>query len=198
MNRISLLGLSTSALLLLAPLPSCSSTPTPELSPEEMMAQWQEMNAPGEHQDHLKKLVGKFTTVNTMWMEPGAEPAVSRGTATNRMILDGRYLEGEYEGEIEGQPFTGRSLTGYDNMAQKYTNVWIDSMSTGVAISEGHCAKNGTVFTYTGEMQTGPGATQPYREVTTILDANSYKFEWFDVRDGKEMKSMEILYTRQR
>ena len=133
-----------------------------------------------------------------MWMAPGAEPTVSKGKATNRMILDGRYLEGEYEGEMEGKPFTGRGLTGYDNMAKKYVNVWIDSMSTGLAMSEGHCDKDGTVFTYTGEMQMGPGAKQPYREVTTILDDNSYKFEWFDIHDGQEVRTMEIVYTRRK
>jgi len=202
MNRQTLFGTIAAGALALMMTPQLYSLVQPPdeaaVSPEEMMAQWEKMNAPGGHQDHLKKLVGQFTVVNTLWMAPGAEPTVSNGKATNRMILDGRYLEGEYEGEMEGKPFSGRSLTGYDNMAKKYVNVWIDSMSTGVAVSEGKCDNDGTVFNYAYEMDLGEMGKFATRQVITILNADSYKLEWFEDRGEGEMKTMEIVYTRRK
>ncbi len=196
MNCLSRFALFVAGAVALTAFPSCSSSEPPQMDPEEMMAQWEAMNAPGEHQEHLQQFVGTFAVKNTMWMAPGAEPVVSSGLATNRMILEGRYLEGEYQGEMEGRPFTGWGLTGYDNMAQKYVNVWADSMSTGVMLSEGHCDKNGKVFTYGGEMDMGPMGKQTYRIVLTILDKDMHKFEWFDLTTGEEVKTMEMVYTR--
>ncbi len=196
MNYLPRFGLAVVGMLSLTVFASCSSSEQPEMDPEEMMAQWESMNAPGEHQEHLKQFVGTFNVKNTMWMAPGTEPVVSTGLATNRMILDGRYLEGEYEGEMEGKPFTGWGLTGYDNMAHKYVSVWADSMSTGVMLSEGQCDKNGTVFTYAGEMDMGPMGKQSYRMVLTILDKDTHTFEWFDLTGGQNLKTMEMVYTR--
>lgn len=203
MSRRLIFGFAAAGMLALAvtqPLLSLVQPPDEqEMSHDEMMAMWMQMNAPGEHQAHLKKLEGTFTTVNTMWPEPGAEPVVSKGTATNRMILDGRYLESEYEGEFDGQPFSGRGLTGYNNMTGKYGNIWVDSMSTGLTVAEGHCSNDGSVFTYSGEMDLGPQmGKMAFREVLTIVDKDTHKFEWFDIVEGKEIKSMEIIYKRKK
>ncbi len=199
MNRLCIYGWSAAAAVALASFTGCASSDEPEMDPEEMMAQWEAMNRPGEHQEHLKSMVGTWDVVNTMWMEPGAEPMVSKGVAVNRMIMDGRYLEGEYEGEWEGEKFTGKGLTGYDNMTGKYINVWADSMSTGLMTSEGECTQDGKVFNFECEMNLGEmGGIQKCREVITIVSPDKYTFEWFEKRGGDEMKTMEIVYTRKR
>lgn len=199
MNRLCIYGWSAAAAVALASFTGCASSDEPEMDPEEMMAQWEAMNQPGEHQEHLKSMVGTWDVVNTMWMEPGGEPMVSTGVAVNRMIMDGRYLEGEYEGEWEGEKFTGKGLTCYDNMTGKYINVWGDSMSTGLMTSEGQCTQDGKVFNFECEMNLGEmGGIQKCREVITIVSPDKYTFEWFEKRGGDEMKTMEIVYTRRR
>jgi len=111
------------------------------------MAEMMKYAAPAEHHKHLETLVGAFDADVTMWMTPGSEPQKSTGQAKNEMILGGRYLQGTYTGEFMGQPFHGITLTGYDNYAQKYVNLWIDDMSTIAMVSEGSCDAAGKVFT---------------------------------------------------
>lgn len=160
------------------------------------MEAWLAQNQPGEHHKHLEKFVGTFTTRQKFWMAPDTEPEEYTGKAVNRMILGGRYLESEYTAEVFGAPFTGRGLTGYDNMAGKYVSIWIDTMSTGITFGEGQCANEGNQLNLAGEMDMGQMGKMKYRESFTIIDENSYKFEWFDFAAGEEHKSMEIIYTR--
>jgi len=163
---------------------------------EDDMAQWMEMNQKGVHHDHLKQFVGNFNTLTRIWSAPDTEPMESAGKSVNRMILDDRYLESHFEGEAMGAKLLGQSLTGYDAMAGQYVSVWVDTWSTGFTLAEGQCEKDGKVLTLKGEMSTGPDNKVGYREVFTILNADSYKFEWFDSSQGEEHKTMEITYTR--
>ncbi len=162
---------------------------------EDDMAQWMQMNQKGVHHEHLKQFVGDFNTATKIWMAPDTEPMESTGKAVNRMILDDRYLESQFEGEAMGAKFAGRGLTGYDAMAGKYVSIWVDTWSTGFTLAEGQCDQEGKVLTLAGEMSMGDTKVG-YREVFTILNADSYKFEWFDSAQGLEMKTMEITYTR--
>jgi hypothetical protein len=41
------------------------------------------------------------------------------------------------------------------------------------------------------------GQKKTMKEVTKIVDANKNVFEIYDVNDGKEVKSMEVTYTRE-
>ncbi len=191
--------LAVSALTLVAARPLLSLVQPPEDPPAaadgDEMGEWMEMNQKGVHHEHLKQFVGNFTTVSKFWMAPDTEPMESTGKAVNRMVLDDRYLESHFDGEAMGAKFAGQGLTGYDAMAGKYVSLWVDTWSTGFTIAEGQCDKEGKVLTLKGEMGMGDMKVA-YREVLTILDANSYKFEWFDSSMGEERKSMEIVYTR--
>jgi hypothetical protein len=40
------------------------------------------------------------------------------------------------------------------------------------------------------------GAKIPVREVIRIVDKDNHVMEWYETRDGKEQKTMEIVYTR--
>lgn len=61
---------------------------------------------------------------------PGATPTVEKGTATRKMILDGRVMAEETKSQMHGQPFTGHGMHGYDNVTGKTWGTWSDSMST--------------------------------------------------------------------
>ena len=57
------------------------------------------------------------------------------------MVMDGRYLVEEYDGEMMGQPFKGMGLMAYDNSEQRFVSAWIDNMGTGImTISPGAIA----------------------------------------------------------
>lgn len=154
--------------------------------------------APGKEHEQLASLAGTFTADVSMWMAPGAEPQKSTGELKSEMILGGRYLQGTYTGSFMGQPFHGISLMGYDNYAGKYFNLWIDDMSTIAMVSRGTTDAEGKVLTLTGDFECPmTKSTHATRQVMTVIDADTHKFEMFDQEPGKEeTKVMEIIYTR--
>ena len=212
MNRAfafrSALGLA--ACLALA-LPAASYQPPagegePPTAAEEAMQKemeaWAAANQVGEHHAHLKAMEGDFKTDLKFWMAPGTEPMASTGKVTNKMILDGRYLEGHFVGDPDpamgGMVFYGQSLMGYDTMAKEYFSTWIDSMTTGLMISRGTCSSNGKTFTLTGDMPDPmTGKTLQHRMVITIDGPDKHTMRGYEKgADGKEFQNMEIVYTR--
>jgi hypothetical protein len=115
-----------------------------------------------------------------------------------RWILDGRFLQEDFNGEFMGKQFQGIGVTGYDNMKKKYVGSWIDSMSTGVFSSEGTADTDGKEFTFQGKMDdpmTGQ-KNKPFKWVVRILDADKHTFEMHDLTLGEKSKTMEMTYTR--
>jgi len=167
-------------------------------SQDEMMKQMMEIGTPGPEQAQLAKYVGEFTAEVSMWMDPSQPPSKSTGKLKNEMVLGGRYLMGNYEGEFMGKPFHGMSCTGYDKGKKKYFSGWIDDMSTGCMMTEGEADASGKKLTLSGECycpQTNGMMTM--RQVMTMVDDDHMKFEMYGPGpDGKEMKHMEIVYTR--
>ncbi|CAN5442686.1 hypothetical protein BH18VER2_BH18VER2_03870 [soil metagenome] len=94
--------------------------------------------------------------------------------------------------------FLGHSMEGYDNVKQKFVNTWMDNMGTGIMMTEGTYDEATKTFTYTGEFEPMPGMKQKVREVVKLTDKNHMVLEWYEDRGGKEVKTMEIGYTRQK
>ena len=55
------------------------------------MKNWMEYMTPGKAHEMLSKADGEWTGEMTMWMAPGAPPTKSITTATNTMVMGGRY-----------------------------------------------------------------------------------------------------------
>jgi hypothetical protein len=103
----------------------------------------------------------------------------------------------DVNGSMMGMPFKGHGMTGYDNVSMKYWSIWTDSMSTGVMVSEGTCdAKNSCTFT--GSWNDAIKKAPVKARMTTRW--TSPTVEVFEMhapgKDGKEMKMMEITYTK--
>jgi hypothetical protein len=95
-------------------------------------------------------------------------------------------------------PFKGAGISGYDNVKKKFCNVWVDSMSTGMMITEG--TREGNVLNSAGTV-TDPmtGKDCQVKEVSTLGDDDHMKHEmWMSMPDGKMMKMMEVNYTRKK
>lgn len=132
------------------------------------------------------------------WMEPGKPPIESTGAAENKMLLDGRFLYHEYNGQMMGQPYSGIGIYSYDNMTKKYVTVWMDSMGTGIFRMEGTASPDGKTITLKGSHPEPGGGTMSHRAVWKIADSNATTFEMYGTHGhgGKEMKFLEIVYTR--
>lgn len=164
---------------------------------DDMMAQWIKMNAPNENHEFLAKhLDGSWTCETSFWMMPGGEPQKSKGTSVNKVILGGRYVHADFSGDMMGQPFTGVGIYTYNNATKEFENMWIDSVSTGLMLTKG--ARDGNKINWTNEY-TDPmtGTKRTSRSVTTFGE-NTFTHEMFENGpDGKEFKTLELVYTKQ-
>jgi hypothetical protein len=100
------------------------------------------------------------------------------------------------DGKKKKMTFKGYGTEGYDNVKKKFVGTWMDSMGTGIMMAEGDYDSATKTFTYTGEIEMMPGMKQKIREVVKLTDKDHMDFEWYEDRGGKEMKTMEIAYTR--
>lgn len=162
-----------------------------------MMKKWQEYMTPGEFHKWLEKNNGTWDLETTMWMDPSQPPTKSKGTCENTMIMGGRYQQSMNKGDFNGMPFEGISTVGYDNAKMKFVSTWIDNMGTGITYMEGTFNKEKNMLEFSGMcMNPMVGKDMKVRETFHIIDDNTQMMEWYETRDGKEMKTMEIKFTR--
>lgn len=191
---VAALFVSTAALAADAP---------PQMSAEQkaMMDKMTKAATPGSQHAMLSKMAGEWTCSVKLQMDPSQPPQASQSTATITGLMDGRYIQEVDSGMMNGMPFTGMGLYGFDNVSGKYVSSWIDNMGTGIMTSVGAADASGKVITWMGTMNdavTGKPATA--RMVTTIADDDHHTFEMFSTPPGakKEMKVMTIEYARKK
>jgi hypothetical protein len=159
---------------------------------------WMKLTEPDENHKRLDVLVGKW---NQTVRSPGAaegEWTESKGTASYRWVLGGRFLMEEVSCDFAGTKFEWIGLYGYDKVRKKYTAVWADNFGTSTDFGEGDADKEGKVFTFSGE-QVDPmsGKKGAFRWVITVESKDKVRVEMFEPGpDGKEAKAIEIMQAR--
>jgi len=160
------------------------------------MSAYMEKMKPGPAQAMLAELAGEWTYTSTSYENPG-QPVTTTGESTKTMVMGGRYLEETTSGEMMSMPFQGMGITGYDNMSNKYQNVWLDNMSTALVMSEGTYKEGGPIVLTAEWPNPMTGDMMNVKMVTTIVDKNHHTFEWNVIgEDGKEATMMKIDYVR--
>ncbi|NIO85798.1 MAG: DUF1579 domain-containing protein [Candidatus Aminicenantes bacterium] len=167
---------------------------------EKSMANWMKYATPGQAHQFLAKQEGEWEMASKVWMQPGAPPAESTGKAHGKMILGGRYLQLHHHGTMMGLPFEGVAIVAYDNHLKKFISIWIDNMGTGVSQSTGTLDDTGKVLTEQGEMYDAmSGHNLKMKTVTTQFSNDKFTMVMYHaMADGKEFKSMEMVYTRKK
>ena len=159
--------------------------------------EWMKYSQPTEHHRKLDKFVGNWNQTVKWWMYPDAEPTTTTGSSTYKWILDGRYLQGECTGQMEGQPFKGMDILGYDNFAGEYTSYWVDNMSTSPMIATGSLSDKELKMTGTHDCVMTGTKDQPFKSTTKFKDANTIVYEmWAPGPDGQFFKTLEVTSTR--
>ena len=176
-----------------------SASRQPDINKEEMQKKVEEAGRPGPGHKALEHLVGNWKAEVKCWMEPGGQPNVSQATAHAKWTMNGRFLEEDFQGDMMGKPFRGRSLIGYDNTKQTFNSVWVSDMQTSMFTTEGKGDSGNKVITMEGKASC-PATGQrdlPMKTVLRVLGPDKHVFEMFDKSRGENAKTMEITYTRQ-
>jgi hypothetical protein len=183
--------------MVLTATPVIATDKEKQMDPQAMMEMYKKLATPGEPHKVFASIAGSWTTKSKEWMEPGKPPTESTGTAEMKMLLDGRFLYQEYTGQMMGQPFSGIGIDAYDNITKKYVTAWMDTMGTGIFIMEGMASDDGKTITLKGSHPEPGGGQMSHRAVWSIIDQNTQTFDMYGTHQGgKEMKFMEIIYTR--
>ena len=193
--------LAAIAAIALASLAGAQQTQTkPEMTPEQKaeMEAYMKAGTPGAPHQALASTVGNYELKIRSWHEPDGPAMEDTGTATRSMALGGRVLVEEVKSSMMGMPFTGHAMMGFDNVTGKYWSTWNDSMSTGIMVTEGTCDSQGKTCAFTGSWN-DPVKKAPVkaRMTTRWTSPTTEIFEMYGpAKDGKEMKMMEITYTK--
>lgn len=173
----------------------------PQMSPEQktIMDKMTKAATPGAQHAMLTSMAGEWTCTVKFQMDPSQPLQESQSTATITGVMDGRYIQEVAVGQMNGMPFNGMGLYGFDNVSGKYVSSWIDNMGTGIMTSVGTADKSGKVINWTSTMNDPvTGKATKSRIVTTVIDDNHHTVEMFGLPPGgkKEMKMMTIDYVR--
>ncbi|MGZ5027272.1 MAG: DUF1579 domain-containing protein [Methylobacter sp.] len=167
------------------------------MDPQAMMEVYTKLAAPGEQHKQLASLAGSWTTKTKEWMEPNKPPVESTGSAEMKILLDGRFLQQELNGQMMGQPFSGIEITADDNLLKRYVTSWMSTMGTGIFTMEGTASTDGKTITLKGQHAEPGGGYMKHRAIWKIVDSNTQTFDMYETHPGgKEWKMLEMTYTR--
>lgn len=165
---------------------------------ENAQKAWTAYMTPGDVHKMIAKSDGQWKEDVSWWMTPGQEPMKSTATCTNTMILGGRYQQSINKGTMMGMPFEGIGILGYDNAEKMFNYTWIDNMGTGVMNLKGTWDDATRTINFTGfSIEPVTGKQIPVKEPFTIVDDNNQLMQMYMTgADGKDVKTMEIKFTR--
>ena len=189
------------ALLLVSLASSAQQQPTPE----QMKAMLAEMQAGPQHRV-LASLEGKWTLDVTYNMGgPQAKPMKARGTATNHMILGGRFLMSEGVSDNPAGPELGGAkvemvgIYGFDRRTKEYTTIGLDTMGTYWVTAAG-VMKPDKAIVMAGETlddHAGSKELRKYDMVLKVVDADTYLTQViFKFANMPDLKIVEIVHRR--
>ncbi|MEO8505125.1 MAG: DUF1579 domain-containing protein [Acidobacteriota bacterium] len=188
-------------LLCVVAKPAMAAEPAkaPQMSADEqkMMEAYAKAGTPGPEHMQMGKMVGTWDMDVTAY--GGPTPEHDKGTAEFASLLGGRVLTQTVHSTMMGQPYEGMGTQGYDNVSKKYWSIWMDSMSTGPLTSWGTCDAAGAC-TYEGTSNDPiTGKAAKFHMTLKPDGADKQAFELSGPGpDGKQMKMMEIVYTRKK
>ena len=159
---------------------------------------------PGANHQLLGELAGKWNYILKISRGPDKPPIETKGIVNRQPIMAGRYYLADFNvemlpgasGELERANFQGKEIEGYDNIKQRFVSVWIDNASTSVTVFEGTYDAPSRTFTYIAETAPQPGKRTKVREQIKLIDSDHYTLEWFEEHAGREIKTIEIAYSR--
>lgn len=152
---------------------------------------------PGKEHEMLAKSVGEWDAHMKFWMPGSEEPLESQDECTCTMVMNDWFMEMDYRGSWDGQPWKGRLLSGYDQFRKEFFSIWTTDMGSEASISRGNMVKG--VLTLRGEMVDGMSGRVRKNETTFEYpddDTTVMSMYWVADDGSRGDQVMEITYKR--
>ncbi len=171
----------------------------PAMTPEQqaMMDAMMKAGTPGAEHAWLASLAGSWTFKASSWMGPEGPATEFSGSVERTMILGGRVMLEKVSSVVDGMPFEGMGMNGYDNVTKTHWGSWNDNMSTGMMSMTGTCREGKCEHaSVAADPMTGKPATG--RMTSEHRADHEHHVMYAKGPDGKEFKAMEFHYTRKK
>lgn len=167
---------------------------------DKMMAMYMEMARPVAEHKKLESLAGDWKATTKLWVDPSAGPQVYTGTARNRLILGGRFLQSDVKQKDANTPVESLTIYGFDRRTNDYTLVGFDTLGTYYITAAGKpdATRNGIVMNGT-YLQPPALVEQKYTFLWTQKGKDQHLFTlYFLGPDGKDIRVAETSFVRTR
>jgi hypothetical protein len=163
---------------------------------------WDDLTARGPQHDLLDPLIGEWETTVKIWSDPQTPPFVARGRVERIWILDGRFVE-EWIEELDDSgavTWEAAGLLGYDRLTGRYEYTLVHTSSTATERKVGRLDPAKNVLSLSGKFtQIDTGIVVLDRLEIAINGPDTHTMtEYTRGEDGREIKEMEIQYTRRK
>jgi hypothetical protein len=154
------------------------------------------MARPTDEHRRLEELVGDWTVHCEWFMDPSAPPATS--TARESVTMFGPFhVVCEFDCDLFGTPFRGRSTTSYDPRRACYVGTWVDTMNPTAWHFEGTCDPEDRLVMYGEGPTPGGEGTSRFRSIEARPEPGVREFEMaFERPDGSWQTMMRYRYER--
>jgi hypothetical protein len=146
----------------------------------------------------LQSLIGNWEGTTKTWFEPDVLADESAMKGSIKAILGGAFLLHEYKGSLDGKPFDGIAIYGFDIPNNTFQSAWIDSfhMGTGIMLSNGSPTANGFSVLGTYSVPEYP-APWNWRTTAELTDPDTLVITAYNISpEGQEDKATETIYKR--
>lgn len=147
----------------------------------------------------LQRLLGHWQGNTKTWFEKDVLVDESAAEVTITSLFGGRFISLDYRSSLEGKPFEGKMIIGFDIPYKRYTSSWIDSfhMGTQIMLSSGESKGNGfSVLGSYGNPEYGEDLWG-WRTEIQFLNEKEFSLTAFNISpDGEETKATETFYKK--
>lgn len=155
------------------------------------------MSLPGEEHELLADLEGLWEQTYEYYVVPNAEPIVTKGKAELVMVMEGRFLKWNAQGEANGQKFNSLTIIGYDKAQNQYTLYGIDTFGTQATNAIGTYDDKKDIIIFTGDAY-NPDLNDnvTVRFELNFVDNNTFTLSAYSLYGGTEVKVFEAKNKR--
>jgi hypothetical protein len=168
---------------------------------EDAMKKWMDACRPGPHHKQLERLLGSWDVETSMWMDPAAPPAKSKGTAECKWLVEGKWIVTDAKGTFMGKPTSSHGVMGYDNFKHHFVFTQVDSMQTAMFHAEGNFDQSGQALIAYGVIDEPIDGEndKPVKRVWRFDGADRFVIEVHDLGIGEtNTKVIEYAFTRRK